>query len=162
MKFDNGSINVEVVRKERKEERKKKFFVFIINSVIEPVCFSLALILYVSLSIGLPEMLGPSGNGPWSYLWTMFFLCPVIPETLRAINDRKWSEFPIYCVSLFAFLFIGMYYGVWHPYWAILMAIPAYYMLAGPLDRGIDAWKEYKKGKDDVIDVDGKVDRDGD
>lgn len=148
MEFETEKVTVSVDSKGvniQKKSKKRLFVEMIVDTVIQPLCFGIAVILYVALSLALPEMKGPSGATPWEYLWTIFFLCPLITETIRAIVKRKLALFPVWAAVVFAYLFGGMYAGLWDPYWVMFFLIPGFYSIVVPIDRGIKEFHKYKE-----------------
>lgn len=99
--------------------------------------FGLLLIVYIVCSLSLSSFRAPSGRNAWAVLWPIVLLGDLPSSIVRAIHKRRFTEFSIWSVALFVFLILGMCFDLWHPYWAILLSIPAYYCLFGPVDKYI-------------------------
>jgi len=109
--------------------------------IIDSVGMGLVLIAYILLGTLLENNLG------WSVYWTLFFIPGVIGSIVTAIMYKKASKFNIVFLVLFAYLFVGMRFGIWHPTWVEFLAIPVYYSLVKPIE------KYYKKKDDSVIEA---------
>lgn len=109
--------------------------------IIDSVGFALALITYILLGSLLENNLG------WTVYWTIFFIPGIIGSIVAAIMYRKVSKFNIIFLVLFAYLFVGMRFGIWHPTWVEFIAIPVFYSIAKPIE------KYNKTKKDSVIDA---------
>lgn len=148
MEFHNEYVDVELHdgREEKKlNEKRKKLWRVVIDGVMTPTLWGIAIILYLAISFGLGESgTAPSGASIFAYLWTILFLCPLIPGTFWAVLKRTWSIFPIWSPTLFAFLFVGLYTGMWNPYWVIVLVIPAFYLLASGLDKAVKPFRDYR------------------
>lgn len=99
--------------------------------------FGLLLIVYIVCSLSLGSFRAPSDRNAWAVLWPIVLLADLPSSILRAIHKRRFCEFSIWSVALFVYLILGMCFDLWHPYWAILLSIPAYYCLFGPIDKYI-------------------------
>lgn len=118
-------------------KRKKKWSR--IESVLTSSLTGSAVVIYIVLSLVLNKASFPSGYNSWSVFWPIIFLAFIPSGIIHAIVKRRFSEFPIWAIALFSFLFVGRYFGLWHPYWVILLSIPAYYRIFSPLDKIIIA-----------------------
>lgn len=151
MDFDTEKVTVTVdgngvnIKKKDPKNKKRQFLDLIGDTVIQPICLGVAVIIYVSISLGFPDLLAPSGLSPWGYLWPIFFLCPFIAGTYKAIVGKKLALFPIWAGVLFAYLFGGMYAELWHPFWVEFFLIPGFYSIVVPIDRGIREYHRYKE-----------------
>ena len=120
-----------------KAKKRKKYD--LIESVRTSSRTGLAIVIYITLSLVLAKSNFPSGLSSWAVFWPIIFLA-FIPSGIRhAIVRKRFCQFPIWAISLFAFLFIGVYFGLWNPYCVIRLAIPAYYAIFSPFDRIIIA-----------------------
>mgnify|MGYP006956033736 FL=1 len=97
--------------------------------------FGLLLIAYIILSVCMPSFKAPSGLNAWATFWPILLLADVPVSIVRAIKKGRFCEFSIWGVALFVYLFLGMYRFYWHPYWVILLSIPAYYFVFKPIDK---------------------------
>ena len=75
--------------------------------------------------------------GGFALSWIIFVTIPLYYTLIDAIFKKRFSEFayPVFCA--FAYLYLGMYHGNWHPSWIIFVTIPIYYSIAGALDNRI-------------------------
>ncbi|MFA6755029.1 MAG: helix-turn-helix domain-containing protein [Bacilli bacterium] len=107
--------------------------------------------LIITVTYLLLGFLLPNGEG-WYVYWTLFILIPVVSEMIKAIAYHKFTLVPVWCFVTFAFLFIGMKFGLWHPWWILFLLIPIYYSIFGPVDKAIRRHEMKKYGKKIVID----------
>ena len=61
--------------------------------------------------------------------WVHFLLIPIYYSVLAAIGKHKAKKFAYAIFVLYVYLFIGMYFAVWHPTWAVFITIPLYYCI---------------------------------
>ncbi|HOH68326.1 MAG TPA: hypothetical protein PLX93_03265, partial [Bacilli bacterium] len=52
------------------------------------------------------------------------------------------------------YLFLGMGFNLWHPYWIIFLAIPIFYSVFGPIDKLLHHRRIEKGIEIDIIDSD--------
>lgn len=128
--------------KAKANERKERAYRLLVNG-LDSSLFGLLLIAYIIVSVACPSFLSPSGRNMWSVLWPIIFLGDLPSSIIRSVHKGRFCSFAIWSIALFLFLFLGMYLDYWHPYWLILLAAPAYYLIFGPIDRYID----YKNDK---------------
>lgn len=74
---------------------------------------------------------------PWGWRigWLVFFLIPIIPSLVSAIRRRKASRFayPLFVTGVY--LLLGMWLGLWHPWWILFLTIPVYYTLCSTIEH---------------------------
>jgi len=121
--FDNDLA--EKARKVRLEKR--------IANIIDSSSYALFLLAYVILALVITKE-APSGNSAWAVYWTIILLGGVPGGIYRCITEKKICIFPIWALASFAYLFMGMYANMWNPYWVILLLIPVFYSIGGPID----------------------------
>ena len=73
-------------------------------------------------------------NG-WAISWTLWVLMPGVMSLVDAIMKKQLSAFAIPCVITFIYLYLGMQFGLWHPYWFLFLIIPIYYVITDPIDK---------------------------
>lgn len=132
IQFGEGSGIVQQI-----QDRKKKALHERIVAVAESSSFALLIVLYVVLGIvlGAKDWKSPSGYNAWAVFWPLILVGDVPASVLRCVYRRQFSFFSIFGLCVAVYCFVGMYTGVWHPYWVILLAIPVYYMIFNPIDR---------------------------
>lgn len=128
---------------EKANKNKKLRFLRRVADVLDSSLSAIMVILYIILSLTLPNT-APSGFNNWAIYWTLIFLGSIPGGILRTIAYRDLNKFPIVQMACFAYLFTGMYTGIFHPTWVILLAIPAYYAIFSPIQRLV---KDTKEGK---------------
>jgi transcriptional regulator with XRE-family HTH domain len=129
-----------------KYQRRKKL-AHRIENYLDGIFAILFTIAYLVLGFLLP-------NG-WLVYWTLFILIPVPGAISSMFIEGKISKFPIALIATFAYLFGGMYAGLWHPYWLEFLVIPAFYMIANPIDKAIIQHRLDKEEEDGVITING-------
>lgn len=133
-------IKAEKILSTEEQKRKGERYRLFLSS-LESASFGLLLVLYVFLSLFLPADIFPSKRGGWATFWVLLLLGDFFPSIARAIHDRRLSRVSIWSPFLFVYLFLGMAYDLWHPYWSILLLIPVYYCFAKPIDN----YRRYKE-----------------
>ncbi|MBP5694466.1 MAG: helix-turn-helix transcriptional regulator [Bacilli bacterium] len=112
------------------------------RKIFDSAALLIVVVTYLLLGFFLPDGLG------WQVYWTLFFIPIIIDSIISAILSKKVSRFNIAVFVTFAFLFVGMRFGIWHPTWVEFLAIPIFYSIVKPIE------KYSKQKKDDkVIDV---------
>lgn len=82
-------------------------------------------------------LLGTFVKGGWADYWPLFILFPVLPSIYTAIKEKKFAAFLYPLAVTGAYCFVGMFTGMWHPFWFLFLTIPVYYMIADPIDKTI-------------------------
>jgi transcriptional regulator with XRE-family HTH domain len=85
----------------------------------------------------------------WGCSWVVFFLIPLVPSLVEALYKRKICAFAFPVLVTMIYLVLGMYWGLWHPYWVLFLTIPVYYAGFGPIDNLIA-----RRHKDENLDED--------
>lgn len=67
--------------------------------------------------------------------WVLFVLMPAVMSIIECISKKQISEFAYPLLITAIYLFLGMEFGLWHPYWFLFITIPAFYMITGPIDK---------------------------
>lgn len=122
--FSNSVVNDS---RARKFKRISKLIVDFVSIAV--------IVTYILLGCLTKDALFPNGRNAWMVFWVLVFLIPITEGILRTIRKKKAYYFPIPCIVVFVFLFLGMAYDYWHPYWVMFFAIPLYYILVGIVDE---------------------------
>lgn len=99
-------------------------------------------------------VLGFTTRRGWAIGWTLFLLVPVFSSLAEAIVKRDADEFCFPVLVVFSYLFGGMHWGLWHPYWIEFFAIPLYYIVVEFINKML--------GKEKCDDDDDDDDEDDD
>ena len=126
-----SSDGVSISSSDKKEKKKTKEEIRhdIIAGSIWGGTFFLVTIAYLLLGC-----LVPSG---WALYWPLFILAPTVPSLFEAISRRRFCEFIFPLLVTGIYCFIGMFSGLWHPYWFLFLLIPVYYIVFSPIDKNI-------------------------
>lgn len=144
VKIDNNlKAHVNYISKKKKRERLANK----VDGIVTGVFTLLVLATYL--------ILGFLVKGAWAIYWTLFLLIPVPGLLLTAIIKRKFCQVPIPLMITFAYLYMGMAFGMWHPWWLLFLIIPIYYSVFGPLDKVIFEHGLNKEKEDSVITING-------
>ena len=118
-----------------------------IIGAVEATLFTLAIVAYVVLGAVLNW---------WHIAWVVFFVPEIICSIARAIRKKNANHFNMAFLAMFTFFFVsfflpevinGMPY-VWHPMWAVFLAIPAYHSTVGAFNKALGK-KEDDEDKDE-------------
>ncbi len=118
---DDDDFDEDDVEAIEKSGGKAKFWL----SLPYPIICTIAYILFGCLEI----------CGGFGHSWIIFVTIPIYYSIVHAIAKKRFCDFayPVFCA--FAFLYLGMYHGNWHPSWVIFITIPVYYSIAGYFDK---------------------------
>ena len=85
----------------------------------------------------------------WAISWILWVIMPAVMSIGEAIAYKQITKFiyPLLVTALY--LFLGMQYSLWHPYWFLFLTIPAFYIIFEPIDKYV-----LKTKKDDEYDED--------
>lgn len=121
---------------EHKKEHKITGIVFLST-------FALALTAYLLMGFLLNTSwaYGETNSG-WATGWMVFFIPFIASSVARCIIYKKASKFDIALTAVNAYLICGLGFGLWHPTWAILFAIPAFYIVVGNIEKAIAKKKQ--------------------
>ncbi len=67
----------------------------------------------------------------WNQFWVIFLAFPTLTTFYEAIAYKDISRFVFPLLIATIYLYIGMYYQKWTPYWFLFFFIPIYYMVIG-------------------------------
>lgn len=67
--------------------------------------------------------------GGWAAGWIIFFTIPLYYTLIDAIYKRNANHFAFPFLAVGVYLWLGMFYSLWHPYWIIIFTIPLYYCI---------------------------------
>lgn len=130
----NQESNGSAVKEETGNQKRKR------NPVFDIISASSGLLL-----LALYLILGAVLERGFEIYWVLLLLIPVVPSIFDAIGKRKFTAFlfPLPVTALYCYL--GMAFGLWHPYWVLFIAIPVYYLCFEPIDRYLG--REKKDGQ---------------
>ncbi|MFA5421864.1 MAG: helix-turn-helix transcriptional regulator [Bacilli bacterium] len=109
--------------------------------------------LLIVVAFLLLGFLLPGGVG-WTTGWILFLFIPIIASLFTCFHRRRITSFAMPVLVAAVFLFLGLGFGLWHPYWIIFLVIPIFYSVFGPIDKWL--WhKRHEAGINvDIIDND--------
>ena len=127
-KVEINGKGIHINGEKKEKDPKEKTYGIIMDSLYGLITLS-ATVTYLLLGVFLPN------NQGWTIWWVLFLLIPVIPSIVKAIHNRKITDF-LYPVAItFVYCYLGMAYGLWHPWWVLFITIPVFYLGFGVLDR---------------------------
>lgn len=130
------SLEEEIIdKKEDTAPKNKEVGIFHLYSAISTSLFGLLLIIYIVVSVLLPDYKTQGGFNLWSSLWPILFFSDLPTSLTKAIKRKRFCLFGIWGLILGLYFLIAFFTGYWHPLWLILLIIPAYYCLFGPVDK---------------------------
>lgn len=121
----------------RKDFKADKFIV--ITHIVEAILGILALVAFI--------LLGTLLNA-WYNAWIVFFVPEIVCSIVRAIHKRNANHFNIAFLATAIFFFVcmvvpGLSANLWHPMWAVFLAIPVYHMTVSAINKALN--KEEKE-----------------
>lgn len=122
--------------KDEKKERKITSIVFLSTLVL-----ALTAYLLMGFLLNTSWAYGETNSG-WATGWMVFFIPFIASSIARCVVYKKASKFDIALTSVNAYLICGLGFGLWHPTWAILFAIPAFYIVVGNIEKAIAKKKQ--------------------
>lgn len=85
----------------------------------------------------------------WNTMWVLFFVPDIIMSLAKSIYTRRAHHFNITFVSLFSFFLVCWVLfpekQLWHPMWAVFLAIPIYYIIVNRIEALVYHQKENKE-----------------
>ena len=137
---NNNNIINETDEKSQEEKGKKEYETF----EKTPLFAILAAIIFISCFLVF-ILVGIYVTNGWNFSWIAILFIPILLSLVESIKRKKISAFlfPVLIVAIYCF--IGMLYGLWHPYWFLFLFIPLFYIIAEPIDKIIIAKKQKTK-----------------
>lgn len=137
---NNNNIINETDGKSQEEKGKKEYETF----EKTPLFAILAAIIFISCFLVF-ILVGIYVTNGWNFSWIAILFIPILLSLVESIKRKKISAFlfPVLIVAIYCF--IGMLYGLWHPYWFLFLFIPLFYIIAEPIDKIIIAKKQKTK-----------------
>lgn len=138
--INNNNIINETDEKSQEEKGKKEYETF----EKTPLFAILAAIIFISCFLVF-ILVGIYVTNGWNFSWIAILFIPILLSLVESIKRKKISAFlfPVLIVAIYCF--IGMLYGLWHPYWFLFLFIPLFYIIAEPIDKIIIAKKQKTK-----------------
>jgi transcriptional regulator with XRE-family HTH domain len=150
----------------KKKSKRNRFF-DLFEDIGTPLVVFLSVIAYLCLGFFYPDP-----HVGWGICWLVFFSIALYPTLIEAFRDRSFCTFAFPVLVTGIYLLLGLYWGLWNPYWVIFLSIPIYYVVFSPIDEVIhrrakekglegasDADKEEEPDQEDVIDVEPEEDK---
>ena len=138
--LNNNNIINETDEKSQEEKDEKEYETF----EKTPLFAILAAIIFVSCFLVF-ILVGIYVTNGWNFSWIAILFIPILLSLVESIKRKKISAFlfPVLIVAIYCF--IGMLYGLWHPYWFLFLFIALFYIIAEPIDKIIIAKKHKTK-----------------
>ena len=148
---DENGKHVTIGDHDHEYNRKEKTIYWAISGIL----YVLATVAYILLGILL---------GMWSSMWILFFVPDIIMSLAEAIERKKPQRFNMVFLSTFTFFLVCLVLfpeqNLWHPMWAVFLAIPVYYIITNRI-RYIIRIKKQKDNPNVIDDDDDKDDNGG-
>lgn len=142
----NGNDNIKigdcddlVISKDKKKKHKKA------NEIIQSILVLFIVALYV--------LLCSFNIATWSKFWVIFVYYPAISSLVNAIIKKNPSSFayPVFIAGIY--VTIGMYLEQWHPWWALFVTIPLYYVVVKPFSKKRIIYYKDKDGEERSVEI---------
>ena len=101
------------------------------ESIINGVVWGLALIAYIVLGCILTQ----DNYVGWRVGWILFIVAAFISSVVEAIIQKKPSLVGTILLATAVYLFLGMTWGMWHPYWAVYGIVIIYNAIVCPIEK---------------------------
>ena len=80
--------------------------------------------------------------GMWASAWVFFFVPGILCSIARCIYKKNANKFNMAFTACFVFFFVCMFYpglsaSLWHPMWVVFLAIPAYHITMGSINKAL-------------------------
>jgi hypothetical protein len=113
------------------KEAKRSHRYKVASAIVGGILGILAIVAFLLLGFLLtnPDYLG------WRVGWLCFLAVPVTTSFIEALRKRRFCSFAFPLAVIGIYLFLGCAWGLWHPEWVMLFAIPIYYTIFGPVDH---------------------------
>ena len=73
-------------------------------------------------------------NG-WEVSWTLWVIMPFFMSFIEVYFYKRISKLNVPCLVTAVYLFLGMMYGLWHPYWIMFLIIPVFYIIFENIEK---------------------------
>ena len=134
-----GNSSIFKATKEKKFKHKK------VKEILESILVLSVICIYVLLcSFNIME---------WSKFWVVFVYYPALSSLIGAIMKKNPSSFAYPVLIAGVYVTIGMYLGQWHPWWALFVTVPLYYVLVKPFSKKVTIYYKDPNGDERMIDV---------
>ncbi len=149
---DQININGENITENFKNAFRRNRKYEMINGIVCGALFLMITAIYLTLGFILPN-----GEG-WKIYWTLFFIPFIITSIVDCFKYRRLSKLNVVFITAFAYMFVGMYVGIWHPTWIVFILIPIFYSIVCPIQKHVKTISINTKDniKKDSIDVEIK------
>lgn len=67
--------------------------------------------------------------GGWAAGWLVLFIIPIYYTLVDAVCHKQPNEFAYPVLVAAVYLWLGLFYSLWHPWWIIFLTIPLYYCI---------------------------------
>lgn len=124
---DGERLSVKEAREKYHNGHKSKGWEVAI-SVTTSVLMLCAVITYLLLGFYVPVY-------GWSTWWIVILFPIIIASILEAIEKRNPNKFALPVLIVAVYIFLGMYFWLWHPMWILFLLIPVYYAAMSPFNK---------------------------
>lgn len=133
--------NSHIFSSDKEKDRKRHK----INEIIDAILVLLVICVYVLLcSFNIME---------WSKFWVIFVYYPAASSLISAIIKKNPSSFAYPILIAGIYVTIGIYLGQWHPWWALFVTIPLYYVLVKPFSKKTSIYYKDKNGEERSVEI---------
>ncbi len=123
LRIENGHIRC--INKDGSEEHLDKNKVIAL-SIIDSIVLLFTLTGYLVWSLVF---------NAWEVSWVLWVLMPAVMSIFEAIFKKQITKFVYPCLVTALYCFLGMQFGLWHPYWFLFVTIPFFYIIGDVFDK---------------------------
>ena len=123
--FDKVKKGKEKIKKFGEEQKKARQLTPLPIMMLNDALPLLVIVTYILLG-SLKDL--------WHPAWLIFFIIPIYYMSMEALVHKSPELVPIVFIVIATYLALGCIgarqgQNYWHPYWALFLAIPVYYMM---------------------------------
>ena len=122
VRIENG--HVKFINPDGTEEKREKKSVFL--TITDSIILLLTLTGY---------LIGSFVFDAWYVSWVLWVLMPAIMSIFEAIYKKQITKFVYPCLITAVYCYLGMEFGLWHPYWFLFVTIPFFYIIGDAFDK---------------------------
>lgn len=128
------------------KKRHKKFL--IVQIIVVSTLVILLVAAHLILSLNPNSFLGQPKEFYAARFAINYLSILIVASLIEAISAKKVCNFAFPVLAAWAYVFVGLFFNIWHPTWIVFVLIPIFYMVGGKIDSITrEKRREQKYGK---------------